>query len=217
MIKNRIKRRILINAGEITEEKNIRDLEKENSKKYHTMSVWDSDMKIIRKAVVRIPRHILQICNAIQTKLPGLEFSILVRGEWTESGFVLSEDYVIPKQRVAAASVDYNEDLGTYRNNGYNTVIHSHPFKSSSFSHSDEEAINSHFDCSILYSESNFTTASIRIQITPDMQLHIKPEIEIIDNIDIDIDISNIEIVPTITRVYPKYSEYDDLFTGGML
>jgi len=148
----------------------------------------------------------LQLCNTMQSRLPGLEFSILIRGTWTEQGFILSKDYIIPKQRVTPASVDYTEDLAAYKKDGYNTVIHSHPFPSSSFSYADDEAINAHFDCSLLFSERKFAAASVRIQLTPDLQLRINPETVIIDD-DVTVDVSNIEIVAT-SMTFPRGPTY---------
>lgn len=185
----------------------------------YAQNVWDSDMKIVSKLSLLIPRKILKICNKIQSSLPGMEFSILVRGEWDEGGFLLSEDYVIPRQEVGAASVDYKEDLSSYKQLGYNTVIHSHPFASSSFSHSDKESINAHFDCSVLYSQKNFTTASIKVQISPSVQLQIKPEIDIIDEDIEEIDISNIERKPCVTvcKDYQKDINLDPFgYYGGI-
>jgi hypothetical protein len=64
-------------------------------------------------------------------------------------------EYYIPKQTVQRCSVDYDENIGELRlKDGWNVVVHSHPFNTTgngSFSVSDEETINSHFDCSLLY------------------------------------------------------------------
>ena len=152
------------------------------------MRVWNSGLKIVKPKIL-IPYKLLLVCNSIQKKLENYEFSILAKGRWTSDGFKLSSDYVIPEQEVSHCSVEYdNKDVLKYLKQGYNVVIHSHPFDSSDFSGIDDEYINANFQCSILYSNSKFTNAVLNIKINNEFKLQIKPEIKLIhDKIDVDI------------------------------
>jgi len=173
-------------------------------------NIWDSGIKIIKKPRILIPYRLLSICNAIQRKVGHNEFSILVKGAWNSEGFKLSTDFVIPKQEVGGASVDYKEDLTKYKQQGYNAVIHSHPFKSSSFSYADDEHINSHFRASVLYSMGDFTTAVISIQINEHLLLQVEAEVEVMhEEEEIDIDISNIQEKYEYYRYYNPRWRYE--------
>lgn len=154
-------------------------------------TVWDSDLKVIKEVNVIVPIKILQICRSIQKKVNRNEFSILAKGRWTEKGFELSEDFVIPKQEVSSSSVDYKEPLDVYTQSGFNTVIHSHPWGGKSFSYADEESINSNFTCSILFDGSDFATAVVNIQINAHVKLQLTAKI-IVDTPQLEIDTSNI-------------------------
>ena len=131
--------------------------------------VFDSGLKVLNlhkdKVQIDVPKIILSICDELQEKVGRNEFSIVCKGKWGDDGTYLIEDeYRVPKQKVDGAAVDYDHDhLEQLKAEGFNVVIHSHPFKSSDFSASDQETINSHFDCSILYSLREFTTATVLI------------------------------------------------------
>jgi hypothetical protein len=131
--------------------------------------VFDSGLKVINlhkdKVKIDIPKVILNICDELQEEVGRNEFSIVCKGKWGNDGnYLVSEEYFVPKQKVDGAAVDYDHDhLEQLKLEGFNVVIHSHPFKSNSFSSSDQETINSHFDCSILYSMREFTTATVLI------------------------------------------------------
>lgn len=167
--------------------------------------VFKSDLTITEKPNILIPQKLLEDCNAIQKIFPGLEFSILVKGKWTDQGFVVGNEFVIPDQEVDGARVYFNDkETYDYKLQGYNTIIHSHPFSSSSFSGSDLNTISIHYDCSILYSQKSFTAATlswqpgedicqkIRIDATPmllvesgtDVMLAWRPKIFIAKEID---------------------------------
>lgn len=165
--------------------------------------LWDSGLKIIKNPKVVIPAKVLAVCLKIQEKVGHNEFSILVKGTWTEKGFKLSDDFIIPEQEVTATTVKYG-DLQHYKQQGYNTVIHSHPFKSRSFSSTDDSSINAHFVCSILFSVSEFTKAVITIPVSDGIKLQVDAEIQLDFSIDIaDIDTTNIKIAePVATRRY---------------
>jgi len=164
--------------------------------------VFNSGLKVIKthneKVPVIIPLKIISICHSLQRKVGNSnEFSIVCKGQWDDDGnYVVSEDYKVPKQEVAGASVDYDiEHLEQLKMEGYTTVIHAHPFKSSNFSQSDDETINSHFQCSVLYSIGEFTTATISITAAPGLKLVVtgEPRIEGEDNIVPESEFNNIE------------------------
>jgi proteasome lid subunit RPN8/RPN11 len=124
------------------------------------------------KVNIYIPPSILYLCNGLQQKFTDLEFSILVKGKWTEDGFELSEETAIPKQEVTGASVDLNDaQTDKFKQEGFNTIIHSHPFKSTSFSHSDLQTLTPHYTCSILYSKGEFPVATISIDVHPGVKI----------------------------------------------
>lgn len=131
--------------------------------------VFDSGLKVLNlhkdKVQIDVPKNILNICDELQEKVGKCEFSIVCKGKWGDDGiYIIEDDYRVPKQKVDGAAVDYDHaHLEQLKAEGFNVVIHSHPFKSDNFSASDQETINSHFDCSILYSMREFTTATVLI------------------------------------------------------
>ena len=120
-----------------------------------TVEVWDSDWAPSKLRVI-VDSKLLSACKYIQDQIDGKEFSILAKGEFINDGFYIKNDYYVPEQEVETASVDYKENLALKKADGYNTVIHSHPFsESTSFSGADDEHINSHFTCSLLLNKSS--------------------------------------------------------------
>ncbi|MFA6694986.1 MAG: hypothetical protein WCR85_00015 [Sphaerochaeta sp.] len=128
---------------------------------------------------VCMPPSILSLCNALQSKYSGLEFSILLKGGWAKNGFVVEcEDYVIPKQTVGGASVDYDtEDMSRLCAEGYNCVLHSHPMNMNVFSGTDENSINVNFDASVLYCKGDITDARVCITAAPGLKLRLKSKV----------------------------------------
>lgn len=179
--------------------------------------VWTSSLHINKSIEVVIPGHILSICNYLKSTIGSLEFSILCKGTYkpNTNKFVISREYALPKQEVDGCSVYYNnDDLHKYRSEGFNVVIHCHPFTSSSFSNTDDTTINCNFDCSILYSEGNFTTAIIPITVCSGFVLQVTPKITIDWSTAIDNATLNAQIQENITKKayaqsYNKYgSQY---------
>ncbi|HOA84333.1 MAG TPA: hypothetical protein PKV92_09290 [Thermodesulfovibrio thiophilus] len=150
--------------------------------------VWDSGINIVEPVIVIHPAisTILKVC---QKHAGNNEFSILFKGLWTNECFYVSDTYYIPKQKVSTTSVDYEEDIGAVRREqGYNVVVHSHPFAhSSQFSSADNEHINSHFDCSLLYTPSGIADNVLLIPINENLKVRIKAS-------DILTEIINIEV-----------------------
>lgn len=126
--------------------------------------VFKTDLFVTENHRVVINDFILAVCNGIQDKFPGKEFSILVKGKWTESGFICSDDYIIPNQKVSTTSIEY-EPLGAYVQRGYNVVVHSHHDMACGFSSTDYEYINSFFPVSILYANRKFSMAQTLFRV----------------------------------------------------
>jgi proteasome lid subunit RPN8/RPN11 len=123
-------------------------------------STWDSGLTIVDQPSIEIDNKLLMLCNEIQEKFPATEFSVLAKGEYTDNGFYVSDDYVIPKQEVTGSTVDY-EPLDSYQQQGYNVVIHSHHGLGTFFSKTDRDYINCQFPCSVLYTHQGFTLATM--------------------------------------------------------
>ncbi len=146
---------------------------------------WDSGLKVLDPddVSVRVPVKLLAVCNAISAKIDR-EFSILAKGKWDEGVFMVSDEYVIPKQTVGTASVDYKETLTPYKQQGFTVVIHAHPDGITGFSSADEEHINSQFPCSVLYckqgfTDEGFTDARVLLNVTEGVKMKLKPKLEI--------------------------------------
>ena len=165
------------------------------SKKISTQNKeWKSGLNIVEEPTIKVNGKLLLICNQIQDKFPDKEFSILVKGRETDDGFELSDEYLIPKQKVCSSSIDYDKEdpLNKYQKEGYNVVIHSHHNLGSFFSSTDTEYINSHFECSVLFSKRNFTLAtmsfkrgnSVFILETSKVKISNEMEIEGLENIE---------------------------------
>jgi len=150
--------------------------------------VFDSGIVLIKSHDLYIGTELLAYCDAIQQKFPRLEWSIMLKGKWIPEGYSVSKSFAIPDQEVAGAEVNLNDrEVAALTAQGYNTIIHSHPFPSSSFSSSDMETLTSTAECSILYSEGAFTTATIGIRVATGLKLLIMPDIKMIHDIHMDL------------------------------
>ena len=121
---------------------------------------WDSGLVVIPPMIILQP-NVSKILSSIQKSVSTCEFSALFKGEWTDNGYLVTNEYLVPLQRVDSTSVDYDEDISVYRGEGYNVIAHSHPFcrSTGSFSTTDDETINSHFPCSILCNDGGEVVA----------------------------------------------------------
>ena len=182
--------------------------------------VFDSGLNIV-KPVVLVPRTINMVVNSIQKTIGNNEFSILLKGGWSDDGFTIIEDYYIPEQEVSSTSVDYKEDLSTLSKE-WNSIYHSHPFcyTEPSFSTADIESINSHFECSLLGTTEGIKIANISFFVGTCI-VQVKADVVIYDD-DIEIDTSKIK---TKTSIYANYytnynwtnykDDYKGRFTDG--
>lgn len=143
------------------------------------MSHFNSGAIVYDPLVVYVPDTIVGTCRAIQNRKKGLEFSILCKGGFEQDGFVIQEGYVVPKQEITGTSVDFTDtaELEKYLTDGYNTIIHSHPFKSETFSSSDRETLSTNYQCSLLYSDDKIVTATVSIRLGESL-LVIAPEVK---------------------------------------
>jgi len=153
---------------------------------------WDSGLNIIQKPKITVDLKLLLICNEIQGKFPAKEFSILAKGYDTPSGYMVSADYVIPKQQVTGSTVDY-EPLDKYQQEGYNVVIHSHHNMGTFFSATDRDYINCQFPISILYTKDGLTLACISFQRGDNVFLFETKDIELSSDSVQVVGIENIE------------------------
>jgi hypothetical protein len=163
------------------------------------------------KFEVCVPLRIWNVCNELQTNLGSNEFSIVCKGTFNKEGkFVVSKEYAVPKQEVAGASVDYdNEDLQRLKLEGWNVIIHSHPFNcaSSSFSQSDKDTINTHFDCSILFSCKDFTFSTMSFPVRNGIKLVVESDVSMMAEEGSEI-VSKAEYDKIQKKVY-TYNEND--------
>jgi len=142
----------------------------------------------IEKNKVIIPNEVRKICVAIQEEVneeygSACEFGVLFKGEWTDEGFKVKPDYVIPEQKASRAHITYTEDLKKYRDDGYIVNAHSHPWstESAGFSGTDDDHINSHFDMAILYAgkAETFADARATVEVESGVNAQIQPEVEV--------------------------------------
>jgi hypothetical protein len=90
--------------------------------------VFRSDLITIDTPVIIIPEKIADICEFIQAKYRGNEFSILCKGKWDARGWSVGADYVIPKQKVgSASSTTSRTSCSGSRWRGGTPLFHSHP------------------------------------------------------------------------------------------
>ena len=151
---------------------------------------WSSGITVVKpddlKVVVDL--DVVRILRAIEEKAPsGCEFSVLFKGRMKNKTFYVSgSEYVIPKQTVSGASVDFEENLDPYISDGFNVVVHKHPSGLKSFSSSDEKTINSNFDCSLLWVDGEIALACLRLKINADLYLKLE--------VDVEIDMGKVEV-----------------------
>lgn len=163
-----------------------------------TKSVFDSGLEVLQDPTVHVPKKVQDIATQLQEEVGNDEFGVLFRGEWTEDGFRVYPDYVVPEQKVSRAHISYEEDLKKYREQGYIVNLHSHPFSgsSASFSGTDDEHINSHFDVALLFGGKTGVIAdSIAIvEVKDGVKARIDTNLNVLDReIDIDVPTEPIE------------------------
>jgi len=150
--------------------------------------IFDSELNIVEPTILISPK-LDSMIRAIQKKIGSNEFSVLLKGHWTEEGFLIEDDIYLPEQEVSSTEVDYKEDLHKLQKEGWNCIYHSHPFSRSEpvFSSSDKESINCHFEASLLGNNEgiktgllSFFTETCIVQVPAEIAL-IEPELPDID------------------------------------
>lgn len=176
--------------------------------------VFRSDLITIDTPVIIIPEKIADICEFIQAKYRGNEFSILCKGKWDARGWSVGADYVIPKQKVGSASVYYQPDeLQRLKMEGWNTVIHSHPMGMTKFSSGDMSNLNFHFPASILFCDGKFTDSTISVMVDEMVKMLIRPAIrtERERNVQIATDLLEQQIEVERTVYYNQFSQFGQI------
>jgi hypothetical protein len=133
----------------------------------------------------------------------------MVKGKYSKEGFTLTEDYIIPKQKISGSEVLY-EELTKYQRAGYNCIIHSHHYMTIGFSVKDRNYINCQNTCSVLYNNNGFKMATLSFKAGSNVFLVETDKIEtVIEN--------NIEVIgiENITRQSDKIKDNNKIKTGG--
>jgi len=133
---------------------------------------WESGIAVIKDSdlIVAVDPRAYSTALYIDKKVD-MEFSVLFKGTWYRSVFIVSPDYYIPEQEVSSASVDYKEDLSIKRQEGFNVILHKHPRSITSFSTADYDSINQNFGCSLLLADKKITEATLLIKVNNDSRL----------------------------------------------
>ena len=194
--------------------------------------MWNSGYSVSEPSVL-VERSVYNTIRGAKAKALDKEYSILFKGKWEERGFMVYNEYYIPKQSVSSASVDYKEDIGLLREKeGYNVVVHSHPFckgNNGRFSMADKESINTHFPVSLLVNGHGNIICADMILNTPCKSHDILIELDIdsiytfdresvavkgLDNIETErVLVTNhgITKTPHIPKTLESYSDYDGI------
>jgi len=193
---------------------------------YQAKPTFDSGLCII-SPVVTVERELLAVCKYIQGKLTGKEFSLLTKGSFGSENFNVSAQYVIPEQEISSGHVCFLEELESYRQDGFNTIIHSHHTMGIGFSGSDKDTINQNFLCSLLFANGEFKESSLLIPFQDKFIKFQSNKIEIIERIHFDESLlakfhepeklvkPDIEVITSLelTHGYPIYGPYHNLFS----
>lgn len=169
---------------------------KNNKSQTKGTTVWDSGLTVIDEPQIIVPEEVRRICEALQKQVgERKEVGILFKGEWTDNGYKLLPDYIVPEQTVSPAHINFDEDLSKYRADGYEVHVHSHPMNSgtrASFSGTDDKHSNSHFKAALIMTgdfkfgaaklniEPGGNDTSVKLQMEPDI-VHKEPEPDLPD------------------------------------
>jgi len=162
-------------------------------------TVFDSGMTVMQDVDVLVPDKVRDICISIQEEVGRPEWGALFKGEWTQDGFKVRPEYVIPEQTVSRSHIDYDEDLKKFRDDGYTVNVHSHPFsgRSAGFSGTDDEHINSHFELALLYAgkAKDIVDGILNIEVKDGIKVQTDVNVEVNRDRDSlpDVDIDNIQ------------------------
>ena len=147
-----------------------------------TLSCWTlNELVPLTSIKCKIPNKIVIFMRTIENlmrshNMGSLEFGIFLKGSFSNGILNVNGDcHYIPKQKVSAGSVDFEEDPPSPDFNG---VIHRHPTGCKSFSGVDDKYINRNFDFSLLYEGNeiikgiiNIKCENFRVQLPLDIEI----------------------------------------------
>jgi len=142
--------------------------------------VWtNKELNVIKPPLtVYIPLHILTMMRSIEAMMGSkyVEFGAFLKGKFENGCLTLSEDFVVVKQKVTGASIDFQENPP----DGYNGVIHRHPSGCLKFSGTDDSSINQNQMFSLLYVNNAITYGVINLDLPDKSRLQVELEVKII-------------------------------------
>lgn len=152
-----------------------------------------------------IVNRVRDLQAAVERKLRGSnEFGGYVKWHWDEKGNVVVDDFMIPKQTVGGATVDFHSPADPE----YTGVFHKHPNGCKSFSGTDDTYINSNNDLSILFEGGNFITGIVNIPL-PDSSARLQVKLNIVQfhRTRKEVDVSMIDSCASSFRVPAGFTE----------
>jgi hypothetical protein len=196
--------------------------DQENKPKYSLREIKDDggidkvwtlpELKIIKPPIVAyIPEYILLMMRSIEAKLKSSnvsEFGAFLSGELEDDKLIISSDFLVLKQRVTTATIDFDEDPP----DSYNGVIHRHPNGCTKFSHQDDTSINENYYFSLLYVNNVINGGIINLDIGNDVRIQLPLSIKIVyPNISVDESIMSAIINKHHTPSNQNYKYTDSL------
>jgi len=131
-----------------------------------TEKVWSNPkLAKIEKVQAIIPVSLVFVMRQIEKEVPSVEFGIYLHGEFNGATLKISEDYLIPKQKVSMASIDFEEDGHENGCTRWNGVAHKHPTGCKSFSGTDDDSINGNHQFSLLYENGDFANGEVNLNV----------------------------------------------------
>jgi len=122
----------------------------------------NSDIDIVKTVKCIIPFELLTLMISIENQAAHSdEFALYLKGNYKDEVLTVFQEYILPKQKVTGASVDFEEDSPV----GFNGVIHRHPGNLTTFSGTDAMHINKNYMFSLLYVNHQIPTGIINIQL----------------------------------------------------
>ena len=143
--------------------------------------VWSTEeLKVVKLPILAyIPQHIVLMMRSIEAKMgySRLEFGAFLKGEIDTDGcLMVSEDFLVLKQQVTGASIDFQEDPPT----DYNGIIHRHPSGCKRFSGTDDHSINQNYDFSLLYVDNHITYGIINLVLKNDVRVQTELSVRVV-------------------------------------
>jgi len=160
--------------------------------------MWSlEELKVIKPPILGyVPQHIVLMMRSIEAKIAPsrLEFGAFLKGTIEDGRLILTEDFLVLKQQVTGATIDFQEDPP----DDYNGVIHRHPGGCKNFSGVDDKSINENYDFSLLYVDNHITHGIINLKLGDGLRLQVPLLVRVVYPISKDIGniIENIHVAP---------------------